>query len=590
MKKFSLVLLVLLAILLIQHRAGGTTYIVFRYDDFAGDAPGIREADVLRRQIWEAERRVDQLFQKYGFPYVIAIIPKRDGTSLAEDLEKVSFVKDAVRTGRVEIAQHGFAHINHAKENHRVGEFRERDFESQLQDIKSGKEILLRALDLTDLSTFVPPWNSWDSHTAEAVKVAGFRILSADLEHYYNSIEGLVAIPFTSQLWELESVLEQGNLSQDGIVIVLYHPQQIVKSPGSGDRFFGIERFDKLLQRLAALPNSRVVTLQQLAQECDSLTTKRYRTANALWRQRSFWAKLLPKHLWPGESNRTIYLPTNTYARQLMLWGMLTAALTAGLLLAGVVTRYLIKIVLSLTWRRCIDVAASVVFVISITSEIYLVYRGYHPTGIRIIPAIFTASFLIAFIVRQLLLWQLYCIHFVFGRSLILMQFRLFSELVSAANVLRILGATVGPKTSIASDICIWRANYRGCSNLSIGANVYIGPRCLFDLTSKITIEDDVGISAQVSFVTHADVGSNKPLMHIFPRREGPITVQKGAWLGVNTTVLHGVTIGRCAMIGAMSLVNKDVPPNSLSVGIPCKVIKWLDKPAETHQEQADRT
>jgi maltose O-acetyltransferase len=163
------------------------------------------------------------------------------------------------------------------------------------------------------------------------------------------------------------------------------------------------------------------------------------------------------------------------------------------------------------------------------------------------------------------------------------MQFRLFSQLVSACNVLRILGATVGPRTSIASDIRIETEPDARCDNLSIGTNVHIGPRCLFDLSSKITIEDDVGVAAQVSFVTHADVG-NTPLRHIFPRKEGPITVQKGAWLGVNTTVLHGVTIGRCAMIGAMSLVNKDVPPNSLSFGIPCKVIKRFDEPEETYQ------
>jgi len=192
-------------------------------------------------------------------------------------------------------------------------------------------------------------------------------------------------------------------------------------------------------------------------------------------------------------------------------------------------------------------------------------------------------------IIRQLILWQLYCIRFLFGRKLIKMQFRFFSQLVSTANVLRILGATVGPHTSIASDICIQNAKNSRCDNLSIGTNVYVGPRCLFDLASRITIEDDVGVAAQVSFVTHVDVG-NSPLRCIFSRREGPITVQKGAWLGVNTTILYGVTIGRCAMIGAMSLVNEDVPPNSLSVGIPCKVIKRFDEPAETYQEQADQT
>jgi acetyltransferase-like isoleucine patch superfamily enzyme len=186
-------------------------------------------------------------------------------------------------------------------------------------------------------------------------------------------------------------------------------------------------------------------------------------------------------------------------------------------------------------------------------------------------------------IVRHLILWQLYCIRFVFGGAFIKMQFQLFSQLVSAANVLRILGATVGPRTSIASSICVQNTKDGKCDNLQIGKNVTIADRCLLDLASNIIIEDDVSIAAQVSFVTHADVG-NTPLRHIFPRREGPITVQKGAWLGVNTTVLYGVTIGRCAMIGAMSLVNKDVPPNSLSVGIPCKVIKRFDEPEETYR------
>jgi acetyltransferase-like isoleucine patch superfamily enzyme len=116
------------------------------------------------------------------------------------------------------------------------------------------------------------------------------------------------------------------------------------------------------------------------------------------------------------------------------------------------------------------------------------------------------------------------------------------------------------------------------CRNLSIGSNVYIGPRCLFDLTSKITIEGDVSISAQVSFITHLDVG-NQPLKKKVPRKEGPIIVNKGAWVGVNSTVLHGVTIGEYAMVGAMSLVNKPIPANSLACGNPCIVIRALEEP-----------
>lgn len=393
--------------------ADGTTYVVFRYDDFAGDKPYLREVDSVRMRIWEAEKTIDDLFSKYGVPYVVSIIPKTNSdyaknganlktASLDEDQEKVEFIKRAVQAARVEVAQHGFAHINHAKVNHRPAEFRERDFELQLQDIKSGREILCKLCGIPNITTFVPPWNSWDRHTAEAVKAAGFRILSADFYYYYNSVEGLVVIPRTAYVWELESMLNQGYLPDDSLIVVLYHPTQIVElpNPDREDPFLGIERFERLLRRLVALPNTRVVTFQQLVRECDGLTTTRYRTANALWCQRSFWDKLLPQHLWPGESNRVIYLPTETYTRQLMLWRTLTISLIAGLLLAGLIARYLVSLVLPAKWRFGVDVIASLLFFLSVFKEIQIIHKGYHLTGISVIPAIITASFLIALVLR----------------------------------------------------------------------------------------------------------------------------------------------------------------------------------------------
>ena len=171
-------------------------------------------------------------------------------------------------------------------------------------------------------------------------------------------------------------------------------------------------------------------------------------------------------------------------------------------------------------------------------------------------------------VLQSFALCQLYFIRAVFGKALIKMNFRFWSQLASTCAVLRVLGATVGKHTHIYSDICVYNLEGYGCRNLSIGSNVYIGPRCLFDLTSKVTIEDDVSISAQVSFITHLDVG-NQPLKKKVPREEGPITVNKSAWVGVNSTVLHNVTIGEGAMVGAMSLVNKDIPANSLACGNP---------------------
>ncbi len=55
---------------------------------------------------------------------------------------------------------------------------------------------------------------------------------------------------------------------------------------------------------------------------------------------------------------------------------------------------------------------------------------------------------------------------------------------------------------------------------------------------------------------------------------KGKITIQEGVWIGSNSVILSGVTIGRGAVIGAGSIVTKDVEPYSICVGAPCKEVK----------------
>ncbi len=173
------------------------------------------------------------------------------------------------------------------------------------------------------------------------------------------------------------------------------------------------------------------------------------------------------------------------------------------------------------------------------------------------------------------MLGLLYCFRALFGRGFIRMNFRFWSQLASAPHVLRVLGATIGNNTHIYSDICIYNAKEYNYKNLTVGSSAYIGPKCLFDLTSPITMENEVSISAQTSFITHIDVGTGE-LRKRIPRQEGPIVVRRGAWVGANTTILHGVTIGEHSAVGAMSLVKKNVPAHSIAYGIPCKVVKRL--------------
>jgi acetyltransferase-like isoleucine patch superfamily enzyme len=55
------------------------------------------------------------------------------------------------------------------------------------------------------------------------------------------------------------------------------------------------------------------------------------------------------------------------------------------------------------------------------------------------------------------------------------------------------------------------------------------------------------------------------------------VHIKKNVWMGVNVTILAGVTVGENAIIGAGAVVTKDIPDNAVVVGNPARVIKYLD-------------
>jgi maltose O-acetyltransferase len=115
------------------------------------------------------------------------------------------------------------------------------------------------------------------------------------------------------------------------------------------------------------------------------------------------------------------------------------------------------------------------------------------------------------------------------------------------------------------------RVSIEGPVTLGYGASIREG--CI--AISHTTFEDWVGISSNVHFITFThDIGD-------ITRRVGkikfkPILVRAGTWIGTRTTVLPGVTIGVGCVIGAGSLVTRDIPDNSLAVGRPAQVIRKL--------------
>ena len=109
--------------------------------------------------------------------------------------------------------------------------------------------------------------------------------------------------------------------------------------------------------------------------------------------------------------------------------------------------------------------------------------------------------------------------------------------------------------------------------NISLGKNFYSNHNLVILDANKVEFGDNVFIGPNCGFYT-----SGHPLNYEI-RNKGleyakPIKVGNNVWIGGNVCVMPGVTIGDNVVIGAGSVVNKDIPSNCVAVGNPCKVIK----------------
>ena len=122
-----------------------------------------------------------------------------------------------------------------------------------------------------------------------------------------------------------------------------------------------------------------------------------------------------------------------------------------------------------------------------------------------------------------------------------------------------------------------------GCSRVSIGANVIIRPGSFLGAdpghaAGTITIEDEVLMSPGVIIYTtdHDFTDPTRLISAQGDRPALPVHIKKGSWIGVNSVLLPGVTIGLNCVIGAGSIVTKDVPDFCVAVGNPARVVRKI--------------
>ena len=149
----------------------------------------------------------------------------------------------------------------------------------------------------------------------------------------------------------------------------------------------------------------------------------------------------------------------------------------------------------------------------------------------------------------------------------------------------------ISPDVKLGKDVVIHSfVNLYGCeigdgtrigTFVEIQKNAKIGKRCKIQshtfICEGVTIEDEVMVAHGVMFINDADpraVNLGGDLQTEADWSCIPTLVKKGASIGSNATILCGVTIGQGALVGAGAVVTKDVPPFSVVVGNPAKVIR----------------
>jgi len=142
-------------------------------------------------------------------------------------------------------------------------------------------------------------------------------------------------------------------------------------------------------------------------------------------------------------------------------------------------------------------------------------------------------------------------------------------------------GAQIGEGTRIWHwvHVCSGAKIGKGCS---LGQNVFVGNRVV--IGDNVKIQNNVSVYDNVTLESDVFCGPSMVFTNVYnPRSAIPrkdefrdTLVKRGATLGANCTIVCGVTVGEYAFVGAGSVINRDVPPYALMLGVPAQRKGWM--------------
>ncbi|SBS71229.1 acyltransferase [uncultured Microbacterium sp.] len=138
-------------------------------------------------------------------------------------------------------------------------------------------------------------------------------------------------------------------------------------------------------------------------------------------------------------------------------------------------------------------------------------------------------------------------------------------------------GVLFGSDVSIGSRTAIRPSSYYGGEvgvGLTVGDRSSFNASCFIGCSGRVTIGSDVmfGPGVQVFSENHVHADARRPIKEQGVERSF-VVVEDDCWIGANSIITAGVTIGRGSIVGAGSVVTRDIPPGSVAVGAPARVI-----------------
>lgn len=112
-------------------------------------------------------------------------------------------------------------------------------------------------------------------------------------------------------------------------------------------------------------------------------------------------------------------------------------------------------------------------------------------------------------------------------------------------------------------------------SKLYLHSNSDINEEVFLVAKDRIEIGENSTLAYRVSIHTSAYPHGNM-LTEYYPKKIAPVIIEDNCWIGASAIILPGITVHRCSIVGAGSVVTKDVPPYSVVAGVPARVINTL--------------